>query len=358
MNHEVVIIGGGPSGLCLARYLKMSGHRVLVLDRGKIGSTWRQTPPELSLLSPWWTNTMSLSGLFRFNPFARVRAADYLKHIKDLERCLAVEVKEGFEAVALQSQSDGTWTVVGKHGSAIQANNVVVATGYFSHPFVPGFEKSDGSVPCSHAAEIHDYDVALSNGFGRKILVVGKRVTAGQLMLALHARGCRVQLAVRGPVEFRRGGWFGHLLDQVYFFYETFRIRLQPSVQADSYPPMDGGACRELIESGQVEVVAVPRSIVSGHVHLADGRCVTPDRIILATGYRPALDLLGDVEKSKNGLPNTKRFEIESMPGVFLLGFDNLRNFRSRYLRGIRADAKQLANILCGRLVYEKATKR
>lgn len=34
------------------------------------------------------------------------------------------------------------------------------------------------------------------------------------------------------------------------------------------------------------------------------------------------------------------------MPGVFLLGFDNLYDHRSRYLRGIRRDARRLARRL------------
>jgi hypothetical protein len=57
-------------------------------------------------------------------------------------------------------------------------------------------------------------------------------------------------------------------------------------------------------------------------------------------------------------LPAIQDFELTEASGLFLLGFDNLYNFRSRYLRGIRSDAAKLASILEDRLrkMHQRST--
>lgn len=346
---DVLIIGAGPSGLCLADELsRTTALKVITLERSEIGSTWSRSPADLRVLSPWWTNILSFRHLFRHNPFALVTARAYLEHLQEFARERRIAVETGVEITSIRRSGAG-WVAVDKSGRHWTARFVVCASGYFSSPAFPEPSFfSDGSLPIIHAGEIDDYGRYGSLFAGKRVLVVGKRVTAGQLMVELVDRGAQVTLAADAPISFHRAGWFARVVDQAYFLYEAARIRLQPTLKSASYPPMEGGRARQLLESGTVPRVDRITMIKDGFAVLADGSRVQPDHVVLATGYRPCLDYLAGtcILCRETGLPEMDGFEVKNAPGIFLVGFDNLRNFRSRYLRGIRADARILARIV------------
>ena len=348
-STDVLIIGGGPSGLCLADALsRTSDLRVTVLERDVIGSTWSRSPADLRVLSPWWTNILSLRSLFKHSPFALVNAHCYLEHLLEFVRQRNINVRTGVEITSIRPDG-GDWAIVDGTGHLWRTGHLVCATGYFSSPALPGPEySSDGSIPTIHASEIDDYDRYAKLFSGKSVLVIGKRVTAGQLMVELVGRGVDITLSADTPIRFHRSGAFAHLLDQAYFVYEAARIRLQPSLESNSYPPMEGGRAKELIESGTVRRVDRISMVKDGFAVFRDESRVRFDYLLLATGYKPALGYLSQVcnISSSNGLPQMNGFELVDAPGIFLLGFDNLRNFRSRYLRGIRSDARLLAKTI------------
>jgi hypothetical protein len=350
---DVLIIGAGPSGLAVGRALSLLGIAVQLLERDQAGSTWHHVPDDLRVLSPWWTNVLDLRDVLRCNPFTRVAAWEFRRYLLDFAAKAALAVHEGKE-VCMLKRHDGEWCAFTHDGSVWRAKHVICATGYFSTPWIPGVPfVSDETIPSLHASRIENYDEFFRQLSGRRILLVGKRVTAGQLMVEMCRRDLNVMLSATSPVEFRRSGSIGELLDQIYFFYEAARILLQPSLHANSYPVMDGGETERLIASGRVQIVPRPVAIANKQVIFEDGGCASPDLVIFATGYRPTLGYLEGVcnVDPTTGLPATCNFELIDAPGIFVLGFDNLRNFRSRYLRGIRSDAKVLANIIANRLV-------
>jgi hypothetical protein len=350
--REVLVIGAGPAGLALGSAIKRRGIAVTILERDRVGSTWHRVPRDLRVLSPWWTNILDFGDLFRCNPFGLVPAERLRDHLVDFARKAELDVREGEEVTAL-SRRERLWQVTTRSGNVWLAKQVVCASGYFSSPWIPAAPfVSDGSIPCLHASTIEDYDAFAEEVKGRTVLLVGKRVTAGQLMVELCRRDVDVVLSARTPLEFRRSGWRGAALDQLYFFYETVRIRLQPQLRANSYPVMDGGDTERLIASGRVTVLPRLVAVSDRRLVLEDGSHAVADLVIFATGYRPALNYLaGLCEIDPDvGLPKMRDFELAGADGIFLVGFDNLRNFRSRYLRGIRSDAKRLSRIIAGRL--------
>lgn len=55
-------------------------------------------------------------------------------------------------------------------------------------------------------------------------------------------------------------------------------------------------------------------------------------------------------------MAETKNMESTKVPGLFFLGLDNIWNYRSRYLRGIRRDSCKLAELISRNLVsFSKA---
>jgi hypothetical protein len=343
---EVAIIGAGPAGISLSRCLDRLGVDHVVLERGRAGETWRKLPPSLRLLSPWWTNALSLRGALGRFPTAKATARDFTAHLLRLADRQQSRIRCGADVLAVARTAAG-YSLALADGGQVHCRALACCTGYFSNPAPPRPAiESDGSLREMHAADISDYAQleALKAGESRA-LVVGKRVTAGQLALELHRRGFKVALSAMDPIAFRRDGWLGEAKDTLYFPYEALRLALQPRLSANSFPIMDGGAVRKLVESGAIGTRTRAVAISRGAVEFDTGAIENFELVIHATGYAPSLAYLRPLPGItwQGDTPATRDFEVLGHPGLFLLGLDNLYNFTSRYLRGIRRDAAVLA---------------
>lgn len=353
----IAIIGGGPAGIALAAALDALGVGYDLFEEREIGATWRAAPPDLRVLSPWWTNVLRWRDALRGNPFRKPPAGDYLAHLLAIAKTLRGRVRERTRVSAIEPSANGDWELSTEQGERSNYAAVVLATGYFFAPASPQPHiVGDGSVPMIHAARISDYSQleALRAG-DAPVVVVGRRVTAGQLMLELNARGIPCALSLRSAIEYRRHGTIAALRETAYFFWEELQARLRPGLKRSSYPVMDGGATRALVESGEVPIWPRIERIDRGELVLEDGRRAKAAAVVLATGYRAVLDLWPSrAQPDEYGVPAHRDFESAAHPGLYLLGFDNLYDHRSRYLRGIRSDAKRLARLLSQRSIATK----
>lgn len=354
----IAIIGGGPAGIALAAALDRQRMPYVLLEARTLGSTWRQVPHDLTVLSPWWTNILDLRGLVEGLPLSKAPAGRYVAHLERVASRLRGTIRTGTRAVGLRRLDDGRWQVDTTPSDAAGAQpliveKVVVCTGYFDRPALPRPAFSDdGSIPVIHSRDIGSFDALRTFGDpALPLLVVGKRVTAGQLLLKLASFGRRMELSAPSTVAFRRHGAIAWLREMAYYVWESAQLAIKPHLKRDSFPPMEGGRCREMVESGAVAVRPSAVAVREGRVHFTDGTSARYGGVVLATGYSPQLELvqraLGAAPESSS-LPerHAPGFEVVELPGVHLLGFDNLRNHRSRYLRGIRDDARVLARQL------------
>lgn len=349
----IAIIGGGPSGIALGTCLDRQRIGYELFEAREIGATWKAAPPDLRVLSPWWTNALSPREALRGNPFRKPPANEYFTHLLHIASRLRGNVRESCKVTGLIRNERGLWCLHTQHGMHGPYSAVVLATGYFFSPSWPTpSPASDGSIRVLHAAEIRHYkQLEELRANEDPVIVVGRRVTAGQLIIQLHSLGIPCALSLRSPVEYRRHGFVAALRETAYFFWEELQSRLQPRIKRFSYPVMEGGHTRFLIESGQIATLPMFDRIEDGHLIFSDGTRLRAAAVIMATGYRATLELLPDsIDLDDFGVPVNQQFEIRDLPGVYVLGFDNLYDHRSRYLRGIRFDAARLADILAARL--------
>lgn len=345
---RIAIVGGGPAGLALALRLDETQTPYTLFESTRIGSTWAAAPPGLIVLSPWWTNVIRWRDIPFFAPWRKPPASEYLRYLESIRARLKGEVHEG-ACVEHIDRADGAWTLRTASGQESEFKKVVLATGYFRRPRgpTPAFT-SDNSIPVIHASELRDYGELAQ--FAEKqdpVLVVGRRVTAGQLLLALDDRGITTALSTRSPLAYRRHGAIASLREAMYYIWEELQSHLKPGIVRNSYPVMEGGRTRVLIESGRIPIYGPVSAVRNQVVEFSDGTISSFSAVLLATGYDPALELMDPItQRDEQGLPAMSGFEVVDAPGVYLLGFDNLFDHRSRYLRGIRADALRLAKTL------------
>lgn len=352
----MLIIGAGPAGLTLAFELKRRGVESLLLERGPtVAHSWEQMPVRLKLVSPWKANWLPGADRRRFPPNHELTRNEYCAALQEYAQLKELSIVTNVGVKHVTRDPDKGF-IVQTAGNTFNAALLVNATGCFANPFTPeypGARKS--SLPQFHFATYRDAGelrkfICKPRGC---VLVVGKRLSAGQALVELVDAGFEIALSCRGPIQFGVGpiGWW--IFFRIHPALERLKLRLGGAAARGFPPVMPGGHARQLIRSGRVKTFPDIAHFEDRLVVFTDGRSLAPDAVLYATGFRPALAHLaplGLALDERTGQPILRGFESADVPDLFFLGLDHLRNFRSRFIRGIREDAPLLADELAARL--------
>jgi putative flavoprotein involved in K+ transport len=351
----LLVIGAGPAGLTLAVETARRGVPAQLLECGEtVGDSWRRMPTHMPLNSPWGVNVLcgSRASLLRWS---RVPSrTEYFAYLQAYAREQGVAVSL-CTAVEKVERSAGGFRVLTSRGE-LRCRVLVNASGYYRAPVVPDVAGAATSsilqlaVPDYRDAE---HVRARLSGSGRRALVVGSRITAGQIALELVDAGFAVTLSHRSPIVYG----YSPRQQQLGFgwYYPRERRRLvsdRAFASKSSRTPMAGGRSRRLIESGRIAKRPPLARLDGDHAEFTDGRREPFDVLLWATGYQPALrhlELLVTRDPS-TGLPALQGAESAEVPSLFFLGLDQQTDFTSRMLRGIARDARSLADDLAQRL--------
>ncbi len=342
-NHAFVIVGAGSAGLATAALLRRTGIDPLVLETGpEPGAAWRERYDRLRLHTP-----RLLSGL----PGKRiprrhgrwVRRDDLIDYFAEYVDAHGIDVRTGVRV----NRIDPGWNLDTTAGP-MQAETVIVATGYNGAPFIPDWPGLDGFT----GELIHSSEYRNPAPFrGRDVLVVGAGNSGAEIATDVADGGAsRSRLSVRNPPQIVRRATAGipaqligiairHLPpDWVDPISITQRRLSIPDLAAQGLPRPAHGIRTSFIttgttpildvgivgavRSGRVQIVAAVERFEASDVVLADGSRVTPDAVIAATGFRADLDsLVGHLDVlGPRGLP-TKTDGEPVLPGLWFVGF-------------------------------------
>jgi len=346
---EVVVLGAGPSGLAVGGALRMRGVPFAVLERADApGHTWRNHYDRLHLHTV--KQHSSLPGLDWPAHVPMYPARDeVVAYLDAYARHHRIEARLG-EAITRVRREGDRWAV--EHTSGVtRARHVVVATGYnrVAHiPVWPGREGFAGTV--MHSGEYR-------NGLafkGRRALVVGAGNSGAEIALDLWESGARTALCVRGPLHVVPRDVFGIpaqvnslrvmsrlpprvadrlsllMLDRVVGDLSPWGIR-RPAIGPVSQvlvnkqiPLIDVGTVA-LIKQGHIRVVPGIARFTETGVALDGGSALDLDVVVLATGYRPALDaFLDDAQRYTDARGYPTHFGADApAPGLYFVGYRN-----------------------------------
>jgi NADPH-dependent 2,4-dienoyl-CoA reductase/sulfur reductase-like enzyme len=299
----VVVIGAGPVGLAAAAHLHEQGLPFLVLEAGDTVAASVRQWGHVALFSPWRYNIDSAARRLldaagwagpddEALPTGAELVEEYLQPLAKLPaiapylrlgaRVVAIS-RVGVDRVRTAGRADLPFVVRLADGTELTASAIVDASGTWRSPNPLGVN----GLPAhgeAHVGELIEHALPDVLGAdrdshaGAHTVVVGSGHSAANTLLDLarlaeNAPGTRITWAVRGGSAQPAFGGEG----------------------ADELPARGalGSGLRALVDAGRVTLMTgfgvhtVRRTDTGVELVSADGRTVTADRVVAATGFRP-----------------------------------------------------------------------
>jgi putative flavoprotein involved in K+ transport len=311
---EVVIVGAGQAGLAVSHELTRAGVAHVVLERGRVGQSWRKRWDSFSLVTPNWFLRLPGHPYDGGDPDGFMLRDQVVAH---LERyAVKASVREGVEVTELGPGPNGGLLLKTSAGEIV-ARTVVLSTGAYQRPHRPAAAAT--LPPDLLQIDVEDYRNPSELAPG-PVLVVGSGQSGCQIAEELHQAGREVFLACgRAPWFPRRLGdrdlaWWANetgFLDAPLSSLPSPAARLAANVQATGVGGGHDLHYRTLRKMG-VSLL--------GHFLGADGRRArfAPDLgESVAWGDERNAQLMGLVQKlvAERGLPRPEIPEPEPFNG-------------------------------------------
>jgi putative flavoprotein involved in K+ transport len=203
-STPVVVIGAGQAGLATSRELTRAGVEHLVLERGRIGETWRNRWDSFCLVTPNWTVQLPDGSYDGADPNGFMPRDEIFAFLTRYAANSDAPVREHVEVISVVSLDDG----FALHTSAgdIRARAVVLATGAYQRPHRPSGAESFPDDLYQVDVDGYRNESQLPQG---RVLVVGSGQSGCQVTEELREAGRDVVLSCgKAPWAPRRIG--GH----------------------------------------------------------------------------------------------------------------------------------------------------
>jgi len=333
--YDVIVIGGGQSGLAVGYYLRRSGVKFIILDK-EVGSggSWQHHWNSLRLFSPaQWSSLpgILMKGGSDYYP-TRDEAVSYLG---EYESKYNLPIKRPVEIVSVSKSNEGFR--LDTSAGIFLTKTVVSATGSFYTPFIPaipGLEKFKG-LNIHSSAYSSPEQVA-----GKRVAIVGEGNSGAQILAEVSKAAQTIWVTQKEPrflPDHIDGRYLFDAATQMYEAQKSGKEFKPPSlgdiVMVDSVK--DARTRNVLQSAGSIEYIT-ENSIVlsSGYVELIDA-------IIFCTGFKYSLDhLLPLGVVIEGGKIETTGTRAKQIDGLWLVGYGNWTGFASATLIGVSRSAK------------------
>ncbi|MCU0506778.1 MAG: NAD(P)-binding domain-containing protein [Chloroflexi bacterium] len=280
--EDAIVVGAGQAGLGVSRVLVQRGVPHVVLERGRVGETWRtQRWDSFALNTPNWLNRMPgdeedvepRDGFIGLRPWIERMDAYAATH--------ALPVRTGSDVTRVERHGDGTFSVQVRTGHAthetLRARSVVVASGIQRVSRVPRIARS---LPLLETLSIHTAHYTSPGQLPPGgVLVVGSGQSGTQIAEELVRAGRTVHLSASRVARVRRRYRGRDILEWLASdgFFEQRAEQLPDPSMSRAAQPITSGLGRyghtislQWLESLGVHLCGRLRDVSGGHIAFED----------------------------------------------------------------------------------------
>lgn len=337
MRTNILIIGAGQAGLAAAYALKRQGLSFSIVDAGtKIGDSWRNRYDSLTLFTPRSISALSDMPLVGdANGYAgKDEFADYLRRYASFHKLPVISSKK----VVRLEKAGSLFVASTQDGDRLTSHIVIVATGAFSTPRIPGLSKL---LP-AHIQQMHVTEFRNPGSVAEgPVLVVGDGASGRDVAIALAgfqqvllARGRKRRLLPEKILGRSLWVWLG----QLGLLRASAQGIIGRRMRREDPFPVRGNDDASLRRLG---VILKPRlaAILDRRVSFEDGSSENIGSIVWATGYADELPWI-EVEGAVDGRDAPIHSNgISPVAGLYYVGRPWQRNRASGLIAGVADDA-------------------
>jgi putative flavoprotein involved in K+ transport len=356
-SFDVIVIGGGQSGLATGYYLAQQGLRFVILDaRARVGDVWRDRWDSLRLFTP--ARYDSLDGL----PFpgdagafpTKDEMADYLEAYA---KRYQLPVRTGVSVSRLWR--DGRRYVVEAGDERFEADHVVVAMSSYQRKRVPAFAKDlDPSI-----VQIHSLDYRRASQLRTGAVLIAGAGNSGAEIAKELGPTHQTWLSGRdvGHLPFHIGSRIGRVMAFIILRVLFFRVLTTST-------PMGRKARPSFVRQGGTLIRVKPKELAAARVEraprvagvqrgkplLQDGRVLDVANVIWCTGFDPRSSFVDLPVYDEQGEPKQTRGVADGEPGLYFVGLHFLYAVSSTMVQGVSRDAAFVVKTIAERLRAEQ----
>ena len=232
---ETVIIGGGHAGLTMSYFLSQRGLEHVVLERGRVAERWiSERWDSFYFQFPNWT--IELPG-YKYrcdDPDAFAPGREIVRFIEEYAAFVNAPTRCGVEVTSLERAVDPSRYLLRTSNGAIEAANVVIATGPYQLPVIPAINHD---VP-KNFFQVHSNAYRNPNQLPPgAVLVVGSGASGCQIADDINQSGRQVYLSVgrhsRVPRRYRGKdfAYWGPALGRTEQIVDTVPVHLRKGAE-------------------------------------------------------------------------------------------------------------------------------
>jgi len=195
--RETVVVGAGQAGLSASHELSVRGVPHVVLERGRVGQTWRGRWDSFCLVTPNWGSQLPGHPYDGDDPDGFMPRDEIVHYLERYAASFDAPVREGVGVTAVR-RHDHDGLLLETSAGQISARNVVLSTGAYQRPHRPPGAAT--LPPGLLQIDVEDYRNPGELPEGR-LLVVGSGQSGCQVAEELREAGRDVFLACG------RAGW-------------------------------------------------------------------------------------------------------------------------------------------------------
>jgi putative flavoprotein involved in K+ transport len=188
---STIVVGAGQAGLAVSRELGRAGIEHVVLERGRVGQSWRDRWDSFCLVTPNWTVQLPGHHYDGDDPDGFMLRDEVVSYLERYAAGAGAPVREGVEVTALRPRAGGGFELDTSDGR-IEADAVVLGTGAYQRPHRPPGAAT--LPPDVLQIDVADYRSPAQLPDGR-VLVVGSGQSGAQIAEELHEHGREVFLS-------------------------------------------------------------------------------------------------------------------------------------------------------------------